>query len=344
MFFSRMDRTCRISLHWTKQKFIVTLFVVIFTLSQCSAFATQAKDSISSDGLSLRIEGNSSRFRIDEKKGTIELADCIVTSIRAHRTTWEIPEKYGNQETIQQVFALFTQAELVTMGKERLTALSRSEWDYRAYAGLAIDFVSPKGASKPPITQKDGQGYGTLRFEPLDTQTDESLNDIIFVQLHINTNKGMSSKMSYVRSEELYNLIFRMSSQNYDVKTLSEAQSLTIYDCWAMMEFSKPNSDSYYAMVEDQKIIEKIVEVINEGEKLDVRLKTAPKWLFRFTMPDGTVKVAYIAEPALAWDWSPMEKWQGNIFLMSGDSLYTIEHTAFEALMLTIGQPTNRRD
>lgn len=337
MSFTQVNRTCRMLLRLTEQKFIIALLVLILAFTPCFAFATQAKDSLVSDDLSLKIDGNSSRFRIDEKKGTIELADCIVTSIRAHRTTWEIPEKRGNQEIVQRIFDLFAQAELVMMPKERLTALSRSEWDYYAYAGLAIDFVSPKGASEPPIYQKVGQAYGTLRFEPLDAQTDDSLKDIIYVQLHVNTNKGMSSKMYYVRSKELFDLIFRMSSQNYDVKDLSKAQSLNIYNCWAMMEFSKPDAESFYASVEDQETIKKLVKVFTEGEKREMRLKTAPEWLLRFTMPDGTIKVAYIAKPALAWDWSPMEKWQGSIFLMTGDSLYTIEQTSFEAMLRSIG-------
>lgn len=311
---------------------------VILAIDPYSALASQiVKDRVLSDDVLFSVEGNSSRFRVDKKSGSIELADCVVTSLRAHRTMWEIPEEYRNQETIQQIFDLFAQAELVTMTNERLTTLSRSEWDYYAYAGLAIDFISPKGASEPPIYQKDGQGYGTLRFEPLDSQTDDSLKDIIYVQLHVNTNKGMSSEMYYVRSVDLYDLIFRMSHQSYNVKGLSEAQTLEIFDCRALMEFSKPDDNSRYALVEDQETIRKLVNIFTEGEKWDVRLKTSPEWLLRFTMPDRTIKVAYIAKPALAWDWGPMEKWQGNTFLMTGDNLYAIEQTSVEGVLRSIG-------
>lgn len=321
------------------------LVVVVLVIEPTAAFATQIKDLILTDDVSFTINGNSSRFRIDKKKGSVQVADCIVNSVRAHRTTWEIPGEYRNQETIQRVFDLFAQAELVKMPKERLTALSRSEWDYYACAGLAIDFESPKGASQPPIYQKDGQGYGSLIITPLDTQADEALENMIYVRLFIFTNKGKSVTECYMRSEEFYDLISCISLQTYDVKDLYEAQSLEIFGCWGGMEFSMPWHDDehpYYALVEDQETIRRLVNVFSAGKKWDMRLKTYREWLLRFNMPDGTIKVAYIAEPALAWDGLPMKKWQGSFFLLTGDNLFTIERTPYEAISRSIGLPLHR--
>lgn len=316
-------------------RWVMILFAGVFTL--CGGFGRAGATSVEeilSDDVRFSIRGDSGRFCVDKQAGRVSLADCIVVSVRAHKTTWEIPGPYRSQETVQQIFDLLATSEMVPMDEARIAALDDMDRDYFAYSGLAIDFKSPKGASRPPIYQKPGRGYGTLSLSPLDADAGEDLQNTLHVQLLLHTRKGFSARQCYIRSGELYDLVTRMSEQSYEAGALTHALSVDVHNCEAIAEYAMPcrkyatlrREEYLLATVRDPSTIERLATLLSAGEKMNPRVKISPFWLLRFSMPDGTVHAAYIAspEPSSAAE----EKWNGYVFAVVGGDLYVIDQDA----------------